>query len=85
MPAMYKFRVLLRPKDGPDSEGETVEIEAYGRHLAARAAEAQNPGFEALAVATRWEVIGHCDKCRAVLFADERNGNGSAGPRCFDC
>lgn len=85
MPAMYTFRVKMRQNDAPDAAGKTVELEAYGRHLAARAAEAGNPGWSALAVAARWEITGKCEKCAAVLFADERRRNGRNGPRCADC
>lgn len=84
-PALQRFRVSLRRQNADDSPVEFFDLEAYTRALAARAAEAANPGLEAVAVATRWKILGRCDRCNGVVFADDSARNGRDGPRCLDC
>jgi hypothetical protein len=63
---------------------ERVTVSAAGRHLAVDLAERLHPGRYAVAVVTRAEVLGRCDRCRAVVFDDECDRPGRRVV-CVDC
>lgn len=79
----HQFGVMLQR----ESETRYLTFPAVDRHVAVRMAEEMEPGFSAHAVTRRYEILGRCLGCRAVIFESDRHvqelGNGEF--RCEDC
>lgn len=81
-PTASKFGIFLV---GSDDQTEYVEVHALSPQLAVVHAENSRPGSRATGIIMRWEVLGRCRACDAVLFSvDQPNRSGKA-VKCRDC
>lgn len=85
--ATFGYRVFLRQGEGPEAPVQVFDIETETRGLATRAAQhAMGPGWEPYAVQVRYECIGQCRNCRAILFQDDDAIRlKPSGVKCRDC
>lgn len=61
----------------------TEEMEARSPQLAARAAEAANPGWQSVAVA--YQIAGRCGECGGYVFDGPDLQHRGGQLRCSDC
>ena len=60
-------------------------FQTVNKQMAADMAEKANPGWRAVAVSIRREIVGRCRRCKTVLFDDDHVDQSSLGLKCGDC
>lgn len=81
-PTAAKYGVLL---DAGDGQVDYEEVRALSPQLAIVHAENSRPGSRATAIVMRWEVLGRCRACNAVLFSVDQPHRSGRALKCRDC